>query len=231
MILIYLVLLAMAIIYASLKMNYSTMDDNELRTYVVMLLGKDVECTGFKVHAASNKTYILTAAHCVPTIQNDEVTAIDEDGSRHQVKYLDIDMVNDIMLLSSYDNKGLILSKNITPHESIKALGHGKGYPTYRREGEIITKELVSIPEGMVSSDKEAEDCLKWPNREVEDMFIKMCIWKLQTTITTMVVEPGMSGGPVFNKNNEVIGIVSNTNGTFSGIVDLAPIKDILNRR
>ncbi len=208
--------------------------DEHIRNRVVMLQGNDVSCSGIEIKAPSGQTYILTAAHCRRILdENEMTTAITEDGVRHPTHLVTINIADELMLLTSVDSKSIDIAKQVSMYEHIHTLTHGDRRPTYRTDGTVL--DLVDTIQVRLSVYDEFDEymmCFDSPKKiETELDGLGLCTIQIKSLITTAKVIPGSSGGAVLNEKGELVGIVSNTDGFFSGIVPLDDIHTFLKHR
>ena len=128
--------------------------------------------------AVSNDGYIITNAHVVDSVSYIEVTSY--DGLTYGAQLVGKDDVSDLALLkvdSSFNSLELADSDNVQIGEKVIAIGNPLGLS-------------FTVTEGIVSAvDREGQNGL---NAYVQ---------------TDVTLNPGNSGGPLINKNGQVIGI------------------------
>lgn len=202
--------------------------DSYIRDRIVMLVSETGGCSGVQVIAPSKKVYIMTAGHCSGLLDKDNtMTAIDENGDRSIVKLVELDAKDDLMLLTSPNNKGIDIASRVFTHELIHTLTHGDMEPTFRTDGELLDIRTITIPLNFTTSVEEEDQCIAdghIPMRVFGP--ISVCAMVVSEQMTTAWVVPGSSGGAALNEQGELIGIVSiSDGGHFSGIVPLEEIK------
>lgn len=208
--------------------------DSYLRDRVVKLQSEQGSCSGIQVEAPSGKAYILTAAHCRILVDKEgHTTAINEQGEKRQVDFIAEDENSDLMLLTSGDDKAVSVGNNIHKHEKVHTITHGRGHDAYRTDGEAIEEALTLIGVSVITDMEEFVACIKQPKYTVVPTLEGMvCAIYTPQNYTTAHVVPGSSGGPLFNSDGELIGIVSATSGDgFSTFVRLSDIKSFLKTR
>ncbi len=175
--------------------------------YVVRVSTEDGgKCTGVEVKY-KNQFYILTAAHCVGDLPleifTDSATISYPDETSMPKRILKVDAVQDIAVIESTRNSGLLLARSVFENERVHTVTHGGGYPIYRSDGNLIKENFLSSE--------------RFPD------FIR--------TLTTAWVIPGSSGGPLLNDNDQLVGIVTNYSVDyrfFSLCTPVARIREIL---
>ena len=200
--------------------------DIYIRNRVLMLVGNGVECSAIQVKAPSGKNYTMSAGHCAVIAVNGYVNAIHEDGSETMIKVLAVDPEHDLMLLEAADEKSIEVAKDSKPHQRVHTLTHGHGMPTYRTDGELLKDVDIKIEEP-IDNDQALAKC----KHIVVGNFEMDCELKLHVVMSTAQVLPGSSGGAVLNNKGELVGIVSCTDGFFSGFVMLKDIQEMLKAR
>ena len=200
--------------------------DVYIRDRVLMLVGNGVECSAIEVKAPSGKNYTMSAGHCGIIAVNEYITAIREDGSETMIKVLKVDVEHDLMLLEAADDKSIDVAKDSKPHQHVHTLTHGHGMPTYRTDGELLKDVDIRI-ENPIDSDEALKKC----KHIIVGEFEVDCELKLHVVMSTAQVLPGSSGGAVLNKRGQLVGIVSCTDGFFSGFVMLKDIQEMLKSR
>jgi CBS-domain-containing membrane protein len=191
-----------------------------------MLTGNGMECSAIEVKAPSGKNYTMSAGHCAPMAVNEYIMATREDGSQIMIKVLKVDAERDLMLLEAADEKSIDVANSEKFHQHIHTLTHGHGMPTYRTDGELLKDVDIKI-EDPIGSEEEMKKC----KNIVVGAFEMDCELKLHVIMSTAQVLPGSSGGAILNKQGQLVGIVSCTDGFFSGFVMLKDIQEMLKAR
>lgn len=142
--------------------------------------------TGFIVH---QNGYVVTNYHVVEDAQNIFIRGINGDfQNKHEASVLYKDQINDLCLLKINDMNDIVI--NSIPYiidEEIKSVGESifsLGYPLLSTMGEEI-----KLTNGIISS----------------KTGFKGDVTMYQTNVA---VQPGNSGGPMFDSNGNIIGVV-----------------------
>jgi len=205
-----------------------TASDEYIRNRVVKLFSPQGSCTGVEVLAPSNKNYILSAGHCSELADsNHTISAKTEKGKIYKTKILQVDAEHDLMLLAPVDDNSIVVAKSDFIHQHVHTLTHGKGYPTYRTDGELLETKVLRFIVYPIDSAEDLERCVSATNQvpEFNDDKGLVCVTTLTSMMSTAEILPGSSGGPVLDSWGHLVGIVSNTDGVISGFV---PIEDII---
>jgi hypothetical protein len=222
-----LVLATFIIIIISYALSPS---DRYLKNRVVKLLGDHGQCTGEQVKAPSGKMYILTAGHCKGLQEAGFILAVDEAGKTYKVKVIDEDPNADLLLLEGIPGlSGLSVARNILRSEHVRTYTHGGGMDTYRTDGDVIgTYEQDGMLAPILTEEQRLE-CILFPKNKVYHyQYGTACILHTPFTVTTAMIIPGSSGGPVVNVFGQLIGVVSATDGHMSSLVTLSDIHTFL---
>lgn len=206
------------------KKNFST-TNTYIRDRVVKLENDLGECSGVQVKAHSGKSFILTAAHCGHLNKDGFITVIAEDGNHYEKHILAEDDKADLLILEGIDSlSGLEVAANLIKTQVIRTFTHGHNLDTYMTEGVVIQESLIEPSVGLICPNSS----VKYRQRDLYDIFtgqnIPGCYMSEMVTVTTALVVPGSSGGCVVDVNDELVGIVSATDGTFGYMV---PIRDV----
>lgn len=200
-----------------------------IRDRVLLLLGNNHSCSGVEVKAPSGKVYTLTAAHCKVLIEKAHVRARNEQGKEKDLEFIAIDVQHDIMLLEAFDDRSINVADGIKQYEHVHTISHGRGYPSYRDDGEYIGIMDVQMMTP-ISSDEEMMECTN-PSFILMSFDGYACVLKISIMKTTLHAVPGSSGGPAVNDKGELIGIVSSADPEFTNLAKLSDIKEFLKAR
>jgi hypothetical protein len=231
------VILAAALFSAVFSDLGSHNSDTYFKTKAVLLLNpeKGIQCSGEQIQAPSGVNYILSAAHCRIIAQdNGSIEVHDADGRVIQRKVIAEDPNSDLLLIEGLPNvEGLKVAEYDEFDQHIRTYTHGHGMPTYKTEGVILKDEYVEVGIEQVKENK-FDDCTQYPKNKVEpreDLFagsIYVCTLTVNETMTTAFVVGGSSGGMVVDDSGNLVGVVSISDGPFSGLVRLADINKFL---
>ncbi len=198
----------------------------------MLLKSSKGSCSGEQIEAPSGQSYILTAAHCrVLSEDGISISVITEGGEKLQRKIIAEDINSDLLLLEGVPNlEGLQVARNIGKKDHVKTFTHGKGYPTYKTEGELVGSQYIAIGIGLLGSP--GLDCFMPKFKIVPEsymgMTVNVCVLYVEEYISTAKIVPGSSGGMVLNEDNELIAVVSASGEDFSFFVPLAQIKEFI---
>lgn len=200
-----------------------------IRSSVVIIRGeKGGSCSGEQVMAPSGESYILTAAHCLPLADSEgNLNVTTEDGRTLKRRVIAEDPASDLALAEGVPGiRPLEIGDSLERFQRVRTFTHGRGYPTYKTEGEVIGNEMVYIVIGSAESVEDEIKCVSKPKfRAMQSFFGKVCVMVIEETAVTAGVVPGSSGGPVVNDNGELVGVVSASDGNFGYLVKLKDIK------
>jgi serine protease Do len=174
------------------------LDDDELRVPARSRLGSDrASATGFVV---SNDGYILTSAHAVVGAQ--ETSVLIADQRRFQADVVGLDRRTDVAVLkiaaSNLSVAAIGSSARLCPGEWVAALGAPFGFEQSVTAG-VVSANPRFLPGGT----------------------------GVPLIQTDVALNPGNSGGPLFNERGEVVGMnsmISSTGGGYLGMSFALPI-------
>lgn len=188
--------------------------DPYLRDRIVKLVNAEgSSCSGVEVKI-KGVVYTLTAGHCRELLDSaGQMTAIDEQKHEYPVKFVREDMHSDLLLLTGIGKKSVEIADSAYSHEKVKAITHGHGWDAFRTDGELVQEELVMVPESIIHSQGELDQC-KARQPKVVPMFdvtsgTTYCVLSVNETISTTYILPGSSGGPLFDMEGKIVGITS----------------------
>lgn len=235
----WLIIVCISITYADYLVHQYKASDNYIRDRVMLLTNGSESCTGIQVKAPSGNVYILSAAHCVDIFSSGEGKAVDENGKETIVNIIDIDVNHDLLLLNSVSKKSINVAKKLTDkHQHVHTITHGRAYPSYRTDGELLMETITNITLFEIESQEEYDKCHdiggEVIGRDYKDMMFstsEYCSKKYELYDTTAAIVGGSSGGPFLNDSGELIGIASASDNVFSRMVSLHNIHDFLRNR
>ena len=203
-----------------------------IRDSVVMLLGAG-QCTGVQVTAPSGKNYILTAAHCKFMAIGGAFAVIDERGRSNLRSIIAEDGPSDLLLVEEAPHlPSLPVTDHLRRGDRLRSFTHGAGLPTYETQGVMIDVSQVTVGPVEAVDSKEAEAACAGPKYSIQPVKKdRFCMMQTVQSVTTVLLVPGSSGGPIVNEDGELVGIASSIDPPFSYVVNLGDIirflKDI----
>lgn len=212
-------------------------DEKYIRDRIVKITNSEGQCSGVIVKANSGKNYILTAAHCALLFKDAPATVEFEDKVVSKEMIIKEDERSDLLIVSlSRDIDGLKIADKIKVYEHVHSSTHGLGMPTYRTDGDYIGDRLIEVPLGPADTIEQVLGCVS-PKQKVHDfvfygMPIRVCFMSTVQQITTAHIVPGSSGGAMLNDAQELVGIVSTSEGDmFGNTVTLHDIQEFMRDR
>ncbi len=204
----------------SVDNSYQSFREHTVRSKVVKLLGDKGSCSGVQVKAPSGVNYILTAAHCKDIHKVGVVVARDQSGKILERKILAESPTDDLMLVEGVPGlSGLDVAD--MAHKEVRTFTMGGSDSVYKTEGELLEEGRQTLLVG-------ARQCLPRmaKYKPVEIFLFPMCEVSVNLMASTASVRKGSSGGPVVDKGNKLVGIVSAWNSE-SRISYFVPLKAI----
>lgn len=222
----YVLYLMVIVLGGTSLLKYVKAQDNYIRNRVVQLQSERGGCTGIQIQAPSGKVYTLTAKHCFEILENGKVKSTNEQGKSEMISFVAIDDKADLLLLTAPKNAlSIQVGEKTSKHEHVHTITHGALEPSYRTDGEILAEQIIHADLYPILEPEQFEECLANKMEPVMDMENGLiCAMSENVMFTTAMVVPGSSGGPLLNDAGDLVGIVSVSNGPFSGMV---PIQDI----
>jgi trypsin-like peptidase len=202
--------------------------DSYVRNRVVQLHLNGSSCSGVQVIAPSGKAYVLTAGHCRGLVEQGKVEATDEHNTKYYLDFIKEDPNSDLMLLSSPNDSGVSIAHNIYLHDHVHAMTHGKGFPTYRTDGEALSLNKTEFAEFEIKSLEDIAACLL-PKNKISQEDASCRVLTVEMVATASIV-PGSSGGPLLDDSGSLVGIASCTDGYFGSFVSLADIRKFMEK-
>ena len=207
------------------------MTKHHARDASVMLQGVHGQCSGVQVRVKSGAEYILSAGHCSHLGVGDEMTVTTEDGRKLTRKVIQEDPNSDLLLIEGVPGgRSIKIADSVSVGDKVDTFTHGSGLATHKTSGELIEYKDIDVPLYMLDTVEAATECKSMPkNRlqsfEIFGIQIGVCSMHLAGVVSTASVVPGSSGGMVV-RGDEVVGIVSATDGHFGYFVSLKDIKN-----
>lgn len=212
----------------SIKIGANVSTDEYIRDRIVKLHSELGLCSGVIVKAPSGKDYILSAAHCADLTADGVISAKTEAGKDYMARIIEVDKEHDLMLLTTEQTHGIKIADKVVLHQHVRAMGHGAGMPTFKTEGEILEEKINWILSYPILGPWDINRCEKEGRKVVVQYDGMFCMFKLNSLMSTARVIPGMSGGPVVDDMGRLVGIASNSDNFFSGLVPLEDIQTFL---
>ncbi len=208
--------------------------ESEIKSRIVKLESDRGSCSGEQIKAPSGDNYIITAAHCRSLETNGSITVVKEDGLKLQRKIIAEDPNSDLLLLEGLPNvEGLDIAKTQYRDQHVRTFTHGRGLPTYKTEGELITVVKIDVPLYQIVNEAGERRCSD-PKNSIVDLggFLgfeyKFCMLNVYETVTIAFIAPGSSGGAVVNSSGEIVGVVSADGDGYGYLVTLSDIHNFL---
>jgi S1-C subfamily serine protease len=215
---------------SSCSSSQSENTDAAVKHNVVRILGEKGMCSGEQVLAASGHSYILTASHCRHLGDNGVYKVTDDDKVIHYAHFIAEDHYSDLLLLEGISDSGLTVASRLANSERQNTFTHGHNFDTYKTSGIALGERLEPVLISTVTTDEEAEKCAREPKYTAIETFPGQyaCMLTVPMTVSTALVLPGSSGGPVVNSDGELTGVVSAGGSNLSLFVRLEDIKRFL---
>lgn len=223
---------AITLLFSGIKCSKPS--DSSIRARVVQINGETRGgCSGEQIEAPSGDMYILTAAHCMGLADSSgNMNIVTEDGRELKRRIITEDPHSDLLLVEGVPGiPGLRIGKSLERFEHVRTFTHGRLFPTYKTEGEVIGKQEIFIAIGQVdSADSEASCASKSKYKAMDTSYGKLCVLVVEETAVTARIAPGSSGGPMVNDDGELVGVASasDSEGQFGLMVNLEHIQDFL---
>lgn len=185
-------------------------------TVEIMISGTDDKGQHYEGHGSGvivSPNFILTVYHVASEARDGPAEILFSDGFKGKAVMIWSDPTRDVAIMAlteATDIKPAVLSDSkATIGQDAWSVGYPMDLPLSVQHGEVVSDELKAVR----------------LREEVDPA--------TSTIYTNMTMGPGDSGGPVFNRDGEVIGLndfIAQGIGSFSGIVAMqAILKDVRN--
>jgi S1-C subfamily serine protease len=188
--------------------------------------------TGFAVKAPSGKSYIVTNDHVCAASQDKQTMFVHDDtgvGVPRQI--LERSVYSDLCILEGMPGvEGLSVSYAPSPGDELYVVGHPRLMPLTVSHGEMIGKETVSIPIGIVSDELKCDQpknvMLPLPTLifgvapDPGYSGPMVCLERIKDAyLTNVIIQPGNSGSPVVDALGNVVAVVFAGDGLGWGVM------------
>lgn len=182
--------------------------------------------TGFVVHDKNGKTLILSNRHVCERAKGGVVT-LQQDGYETSAKVIRMADDSDLCALTAPKGfKGLSMSDEFESGQRVWAVGHPRGLPHTRTEGEIVgigteenREKITSVEEMRACRSRNYStvvelDMVAAAQRRGTTLppgmpaVIYLCVSKIRVIYTTIPVSGGNSGSPMVDQDGFVKGII-----------------------
>lgn len=203
--------------------------------------------TGFVIKDSKGKTLILTNRHVCQNTK-DGVVMLVQDGYTTTGKIIMMSADYDLCAITAPKGfSGLILAPDYKPGDRVQAIGHPRGLPHTRTEGEIVGIGIEEARE-RIRTKADAEECRAQNYSAIEEVDLKklakeagaalppnapklayVCVSKVKVVYTTIPVSNGNSGSPMISQDGLVKGIImamTSADGLYGWGIAI-PLEDI----
>lgn len=187
--------------------------------------GYGAVCSGVQIKWQQH-LYILTAQHCA-SLENDkhEIIVQAKHFKGKLLRIIKRSETADVIVVEPYPQvPGIEIAKFAGLGEANTIYGFPDGF--YKK---LPNAHFIGLAQTQVDTDDrpDPKHCLihKW--RKIEGL---RCLDVLHLAELDKPVIPGTSGGPVVNRQGQVVGIISQTDHRHSFAVLLKDIRDVLNQ-
>lgn len=212
---------------ANQRMTDNIFYDNYNNVLTVEAIGNPMSHgTGVLIKTAKNRLVVLTNKHVCNALEPNILINNDLITSTESVLYKD-EIVDLCLLTVSKDLKVKDIKLAPEParkNQTIFSLGYPYDFSKNLIEGRIIGDALIPVYEIFMDQEK----CKAVP--VINN--IAYCYNEENLVSTNALQFPGGSGSPVFNSNNELVGLMAVSHGMthFGGMIYLKDIRRVLNK-
>jgi S1-C subfamily serine protease len=177
--------------------------------------------------------YLITAGHVCDVFTLDQVKpmpkhATASDGVSYSITDFKVSNNHDVCVMnklpSQADSFNLASENRL---EDAWVLGFPAGRPLSATSGAVVGFAKAKIPMPQRAKENCNSEAFKWELVQMGFFAAEMCVADLTSLDTTIQGAPGSSGGPVINRDGEVIGIVSYSDTSTPGFVSIVPVEEI----
>jgi S1-C subfamily serine protease len=184
--------------------------------------------TGIILSSGPEKSFVLTNAHVCKVVTEGGVV-VTNSGGLFQVNSVRISEVSDLCILSVLNNLNsntYIATSSPEIYDAIKISGHPALMPNIISIGHLSGQSIIQVMTGIRPC---TDDDINSPNNILCAFMGGIPVIKsYQSRLVSATIMPGSSGSGVYNKNNQLIGVVFAGQGDF-GYGWTVPYEQLVN--
>lgn len=189
--------------------------------------------TGFNLKMPSGNVYAITNSHVCEIAENNQMAVHYHNGESELITVIQQSNETDLCIL--YPAKKappLELARGMDRFEHINVIGHPKLFPLAYEDGYILERRVATL-----DAEIPLERCINSPKLTIETFDtlwgeVTICVLKIDSYSTNVVIYGGNSGSPALNDHGQVIGVFfAGDNSTNWGLfVPLDDLKDFVRK-